>query len=60
MIAFFRLAPVPATVPATPQPIVGDEVTVRLAHLFRLSTRAGRIHPLQDLLQRYRAEEKTA
>ena len=39
---------------APPAPAQTDEA--RLAHLFRAARRAGRIHPLQHLLQRYRAE----
>lgn len=29
----------------------------RIARLFRVSLRAGRVHPLQPMLQRYRAGE---
>ncbi|WP_157264823.1 hypothetical protein [Azohydromonas aeria] len=45
--------------PAAPVPAPGDAAAARLAHLFRSSTRAGRVHPLQPLLQRYRAGEAT-
>jgi hypothetical protein len=30
-------------------------VAQRVSHLFRLSARQGRIHPLQALIERYRA-----
>ena len=48
--------------PALPSSAAGSlnaAVADRLAHLFRLSSRCGRIHPLQHLLQRYRAGERS-
>jgi|CXWL01.1.fsa_nt_gi hypothetical protein len=44
--------PPPVPAPANAEPAGAQEA--RIAHLFRTARRAGRIHPLQHLLQRYR------
>jgi hypothetical protein len=48
------------TAPAdAPQPAPATSPDERLAYLFRHSQRRGRVHPLQHLIQRLRAGEKT-
>jgi hypothetical protein len=54
----------PAAAPATQAPqlpaaAATDVDTPALDRLFRHSLRAGRQHPLQDLLRRYRAGERS-
>lgn len=51
------LRPSTTAVPAPLPGLLSPAAAARLAHLFRLSTRAGCVHPLQPLLQRYRARE---
>jgi hypothetical protein len=55
-------AAVPPPPPADPAATAPDaavpEWAARLAHLFRLSQRQGRIHPLQAAVARYRAGER--
>jgi hypothetical protein len=46
--------PPSSTDPAPPAVASGDP----LERLFRYAARAGRVHPLQHLLQRYRAGER--
>jgi hypothetical protein len=44
---------------ATPAPAATTASSVQaVEHLFRYASRAGRVHPLQHLLQRYRAGDR--
>ena len=53
---------IPSTLPTSPAPAAPlaaappATAEARIAHLFRAARREGRIHPLQHLIQRYRAE----
>lgn len=44
--------PPAATLAAAP------DAAARIAHLFRVARRGGSIHPLQHLIERYRAEQR--
>lgn len=53
--------PAPVDVPAgapscAPSSAEPSDIEARIAYLFRAARREGRIHPLQHLIQRYRAE----
>ena len=48
---------IPSALPTSPAPAAPPAAAeARIAHLFRAARREGRIHPLQHLIQRYRAE----
>ena len=51
-------APAAPAPPPGPAPADAAARDARIAHIFRSSRRAGAIHPLQHLIQRYRAGEK--
>jgi hypothetical protein len=38
------------------EPKSADEVHLRLAHLFRVSLKEGRVHPLYHVIQQYRVK----
>lgn len=48
----------PGAAPAEPAAGRPDGSPRRVRHLFRVMTRQGLVHPLQHLLQRYRAGER--
>jgi hypothetical protein len=52
------VTPTPALEGAVPRPI--DPTQARVTHLFRAARRQGQIHPLQHLIERYRARQAAA
>lgn len=46
------------TPPDAVAPLLPDAVQARIEFLFRIERRRGLIHPLQHILQRYRADER--